>query len=62
MSQPKHTQLITVEEAARRLAVSIATIRKMLTRGQLPKVKVTKRAVRIPEAAVERVAHGRSSA
>jgi excisionase family DNA binding protein len=53
------TKLLTVEEAGDRLSLAPATIRKMLYRGELPRVRPTKRAVRIPEAAVEALArHG----
>jgi excisionase family DNA binding protein len=53
------TKLLTVEEAGVRLSLAPATIRKMLYRGELPRVRPTKRAVRIPEAAVEELArHG----
>ena len=44
------TKLLTVEEAGDRLSLAPATIRKMLYRGELPRVRPTKRAVRIPEA------------
>jgi excisionase family DNA binding protein len=50
------TKLLTVEEAGDRLSLAPATIRKMLYRGELPRVRPTKRAVRIPEAAVESLA------
>jgi excisionase family DNA binding protein len=53
------TKLLTVEEAGDRLSLAPATIRKMLYRGELPRVRPTRRAVRIPEVAVEALArHG----
>jgi excisionase family DNA binding protein len=53
------TKLLTVEEAGDRLGLATATIRKMLYRGELPRVRPTRRAVRIPEAAIEALArHG----
>jgi excisionase family DNA binding protein len=50
------TKLLKVEEAGARLSLAPATIRKMLYRGELPRVRPTKRAVRIPEVAVENLA------
>ena len=53
------TKLLTVEEAGDRLSLAPATIRKMLYRGELPRVRPTRRAVRVPEAAIEALArHG----
>jgi excisionase family DNA binding protein len=50
------TKLLTVEEAGSRLSLAPATIRKMLYRGELPRVRPTRRSVRIPESAVEALA------
>jgi excisionase family DNA binding protein len=48
------TQLLTVIEVADRLGLKASTVRKMLTRGELPTVKPTsRRAVRIREGDVE---------
>lgn len=40
-------QLLTVNDAASRLALKPATIRKMITRHELPCVRPTRRAVRL---------------
>jgi excisionase family DNA binding protein len=47
------TKLLRVEEAAERLGLRPATIRKMLFRREIIGVKPTKRAVRIHEEDVE---------
>ena len=47
------TQLLTVVEVADRLGLRVATVRKMLSRGDLPRVRPTKRAVRVRETDVE---------
>jgi excisionase family DNA binding protein len=47
------TQLLTVVEVAARLGLRAATVRKMLSRGNLPRVRPTKRAVRVREVDVE---------
>ncbi len=46
-------QLLTVTEAAERLALKPATVRKMLYQRRLPRVRVGRRAVRARESDVE---------
>ena len=46
-------QLLTVTEAAERLALRPATVRKMLYERRLPRVRVGRRAVRIRESDIE---------
>jgi excisionase family DNA binding protein len=49
-------RLISVNEAADRLGLSPLTIRRLIQRGELPKVRPTPRTVRIPESAVTALA------
>ena len=46
-------QLLTVTEAAQRLALKPSTVRKMLYQRRLPRVRIGRRAIRIREADVE---------
>jgi excisionase family DNA binding protein len=43
-------QLLTVADAARRLALSIRSVRTQIALGKLPVVRVSARAVRVMEA------------
>jgi excisionase family DNA binding protein len=45
--------LLTKREVARRLGLSEASVERVILRGELPVVKVSQRAVRIPGSAVE---------
>jgi len=45
--------LMTKREVARRLGLSEASVERVILRGELPVVKVSQRAVRIPGSAVE---------
>lgn len=47
------SKLLRISEAAERLGLKPATIRKMLYRRELPVVRPTKRAVRIKEEDIE---------
>jgi excisionase family DNA binding protein len=47
------TQLLTIPEVAARLGLQPATVRRMLSRGVLPRIRPTKRAVRVREQDVE---------
>ncbi len=47
--------LFSIEELARRWAVNIKTIREAIRLGQVPVVRIGKRVVRIPRAAVEKL-------
>jgi excisionase family DNA binding protein len=47
------TQLLRIGEVAARLGLQPATVRKMLYRGELPRIKPTKRAVRVREKDLE---------
>lgn len=49
------TKLLTVEEAAAALSVKVATIRAWLLARRLAKVRVGRRAVRVPLTEVERI-------
>jgi excisionase family DNA binding protein len=48
-------RLISVNEAAARLGLSPLTIRRLIRRGELPHVRPTGRAIRVPEDAVEAI-------
>lgn len=50
--------LLTVDQAATKLACSRRKIFDLLARGKLPRVKLGTRSVRIPLAALERFAAG----
>ena len=50
-----HEQLLTVREAARALALRPATIRAWLYQRRLARVRIGKRAVRIPISEVQRI-------
>jgi excisionase family DNA binding protein len=55
------SKLLRVEEVAERLGLKVPTVRLMISRGELPSVRPTKRAVRVREEDVEaliRVGHG----
>jgi excisionase family DNA binding protein len=53
-------RLLRVEEVAHRLGLSQWTVRQMIREGHLPTVRPTlRRAIRIPEDAVERIAEGK---
>ena len=45
--------MLRCEEVGAMLSLKVSTVRRMLARGELPKVKVTRRAVRIPLEAVQ---------
>jgi excisionase family DNA binding protein len=45
-------RLISVNETAARLGVSPSTVRKLISAGLLPQVRVTRRTVRVPESVV----------
>ena len=47
------TQLLRIGEVAARLGLKPATVRKMLARGELLKMRPTKRAVRVREEDLE---------
>jgi excisionase family DNA binding protein len=47
------TQLLTVPQVASRLGLQPATVRRMLQRGVLARVRPTKRAVRVREQDLE---------
>jgi len=46
-------RLLRIDEAAHRLGLKPSTIRKLITRGEIPAVRPTKRAVRVREEDVE---------
>lgn len=48
-------KLLSVPEAAERLGLKAATIRKMILERRIDTVRPARRAVRIPEAAVRRI-------
>ena len=45
--------VLTVKETAQILGVSVATVSKLVKTGQLPAIRLGKRTVRIPKAALE---------
>lgn len=55
MEQAKATELLTVPEAARRLALKESTLRAWLLTRRIAKVRVGARAVRVPLAEIERI-------
>ena len=46
-------RLLRIDEAAHRLGLKPSTVRKLVSRGQIPVVRPTKRAVRIREEDVD---------
>lgn len=48
-------EYITIAEAAQRLGLSVRTVRRMITRQELPGHRIGPRAVRIPAEAVATV-------
>lgn len=46
---------ITLAEAADRLSVSIKTVRRMVSRGDLPAKRIGSRLIRVPSAALDSV-------
>jgi len=51
-------RLLTVRAAADRLAIAERTARKWIASGRLPVVRLARRCIRVPAAAVERLARG----
>ena len=49
------TQLLTISEVAARLALKPCTVRAWLLRRRLTKVRVGRRAIRIPASEIERI-------
>ncbi len=47
------TKLLRAEEVAERLGLKVPTVRKMLSRGELPFVHPTKRSIRVREEDLE---------
>ncbi len=54
------TRLLKVHEAAERLAISQKHLRRLIAQGRLRAVRLG-RAVRVPEAELERLADGRQA-
>jgi excisionase family DNA binding protein len=54
-NRPTQTRLLRVEEAANLLAVKPSTVRAWLLRRRIGKVRIGRRAVRIPTGEVERI-------
>ena len=50
--------LMTVRDAAARLAIAERTARHWIATGRLPVVRLARRCVRVPAEAVERIAQG----
>ena len=55
MQRENSSELLTVPEAARRLALRESTVRAWLLRRRISKVRVGRRAVRVPAAEIERL-------
>lgn len=55
MEQGEVRELLTVSEAARRLAMKESTIRAWLLTRRIAKVKLGRRAVRVPLSEIERL-------
>lgn len=51
----KRGKLLRVVEVAERLNLRESTVRSWLHEGRLPRVKIGRKAVRIPEEAVEKI-------
>jgi excisionase family DNA binding protein len=52
------TNLITIAEAAERLAVSTKTVRRLIARGVLPARRIGSRLIRIDAADLDRLGRG----
>lgn len=52
--------LLDVRTVAERLAISVTSVRRLIQRGELAAVYVGRRAVRVPESAVEAYLRGHS--
>ena len=50
MNDSRIPQLLSVEEVARRLALSVRSVRTLIALGKLPVVRVSVRAIRVAEA------------
>ena len=50
--------LLTIEEAAERLKVSKRTIRRYISAGRLPAIRVTRKTVRIDDADIAQLLRG----
>ena len=57
--EEKAMRLISINEAAHRLSLSRLTIRRLIRRGVIPHVRLTGRAIRVPEDAIDALAEGR---
>ena len=55
MKQQEFGRLLTVEEAAEVLGLRVSTIRRMILERRVDTVRPSKRSVRIPEAAIDRI-------
>jgi excisionase family DNA binding protein len=55
MDKAKTVQLLRVDEAAEFLNIKPSTVRAWLLRRKLPHVRVGRRAVRVPLAALEKI-------
>lgn len=56
------SDLLTVDETARYLRLSRTRTYTLISRGEIPAVKVGKRAIRVPRGALERWVYGAESA
>lgn len=54
MEQDKKTQLLDLSEVARRLGMSLRTIREWARKRKIPTIKLPKRLVRVSEADLEK--------
>ena len=59
-AKKQSSKLLSYSEVANILNVSRMTVCRMINRGELPRVKVGKRSVRIPESAIESLLNGES--
>lgn len=55
-----HEPMLTISESAKALQVSQRTLYRMAHDGRLPVVWITRKILRVPRAAVERVLQGES--
>ena len=51
-------KLLTVEEAADRLGLRVSTVRRMILERRIDTIRPSRRSVRIPEEAIQRILEG----
>lgn len=54
-------ELVSIATAASQLEVSVKTVRRLIDRGELPVVRLTKRTVRIPAVEIDALVKARTA-